>query len=624
MGERSSPSNVVSTSTVTPGGPTLTPDRTSLIFGTIASGARPTTTAQTIRLTQAGSGTVTWTAQSSAPGWLTVSPASGSGSGALTITVNQATAPTNTTQATITIFASGTSNVINPIPVTLNAMTASANKAPIGFVDTPADNTSGVTGALAITGWALDDVDVTAVKIYRDPVAGEPAALVYVGDATRVEDARPDVATAYATYPASYRAGWGSLVLTNMLPNRGNGLYRFWIYALDASGHQTLLGSKTVTCTNDAATQPFGTIDAPAPGETVSGYYVNAGWVLSRTNRADGLHGGVVIVYVDGVAVGNASGFSARPDIAALFPQTPTTYPGVQNAAAAFGLDTTLLANGVHSIAWVVQDDHGIAQGIGSRFFRVFNSGSALVAAPAVMAASHTVSLEDEVASAEADPTGVEGRRGFSLTTPFRHYAAGGGRVVFHGEELDRIELQTNGATAGYLWSGSSLRPLPIGSSLNGAATFVWQPGPGFVGAYDLSFVRHEGGRVMRQDVRIVLHPKASNRVGPQLVVDVAGPIVAGWAADLDSSVDTGIDTIHVWAYPVTANGHGDPVWVNVAAYGGRRPDVAGVYGDQFLYSGYGVQVNTLPPGTYDIALFPHSSVTHDFFPATVVRVVVR
>jgi hypothetical protein len=243
----------------------------------------------------------------------------------------------------------------------------------------------------------------------------------------------------------------------------------------------------------------------------------------------------------------------------------------------------------------------------------------------AASAAARGVSLENEVSAATVDGSGVDGRRGYALDMPLRHYAAdNAGRVLFQGEELDRIELRTHGATAGYLWSGSSLRPLPIGSSLDASGTFMWQPGPGFVGAYDLSFVRRVGNRLTRQDVRIVLNGKASNRVGPQLVVDAIGSVIAGWAADLDSSADTGVDVIHVWAYPVNASGgHGDPIWVNVATYGGARPDVAGAYGDQFLHSGYGVAVNGLAPGTYDIALFPHSSVKNDFFPASVVRVVV-
>jgi hypothetical protein len=79
-----------------------------------------------------------------------------------------------------------------------------------------------------------------------------------------------------------------------------------------------------------------------------------------------------------------------------------------------------------------------------------------------------------------------------------------------------------------------------------------------------------------------------------------------------------------VWAYPVTASGHGAPIFVDVAAYGGARPDVAAVYGDQFLNSGYGLFIRNLPPGTYDLALFPWSSSKHDFLDAHLTRIVVR
>ena len=45
-----------------------------------------------------------------------------------------------------------------------------------------------------MTGWAVDDIEVVRVRIHRDPVAGEPAGILpFVGDATRVEGARPDV-----------------------------------------------------------------------------------------------------------------------------------------------------------------------------------------------------------------------------------------------------------------------------------------------------------------------------------------------------------------------------------------------------------------------------------------------
>src|SRR5262249_55485923 len=99
----------------------------------------------------------------------------------------------------------------------------------------------------------------------------------------------------------------------------------------------------------------------------------------------------------------------------------------------------------------------------------------------------------------------------------------------------------------------------------------------------------------------------------------------AGWAADLDSPSGTGIGTIHAWAYPVDASGaRGTPLFVGVAAYGGDRPDVGAVYGEQFRASGYGLFVTDLPPGTYDLALFPWSLARGAFLPATVVRVVVK
>jgi hypothetical protein len=181
---------------------------------------------------------------------------------------------------------------------------------------------------------------------------------------------------------------------------------------------------------------------------------------------------------------------------------------------------------------------------------------------------------------------------------------------------------------------------------------------------YDLVFVQRRQGRaVLRQDVRFVLQPKQSNRVGPQVVIDApasaqatAGEpvsvgrsfLVAGWAVDLDETVGTGVDTLHVWAYPASAcgpreesesssaaaraSGGGaplasnkcDPIFIGPAAYGGSRPDVAAIFGDQFRTSGYGIIVDSLPSGTYDVAVFAWSTVRDGFVPAKTVRVTVR
>ena len=67
-------------------------------------------------------------------------------------------------------------------------------------------------------------------------------------------------------------------------------------------------------------------------------------------------------------------------------------------------LDTTALAEGQHTIAWVVVDSQGAANGIGSRYFSVANSADAqagLVASPSV---TSTASEGGAVETAEPAP----------------------------------------------------------------------------------------------------------------------------------------------------------------------------------------------------------------------------
>ena len=260
-----------------------------------------------------------------------------------------------------------------------NSRTATANwrdspsEAPFGTVDTPADGASGLAGAVPVTGWALDDVEVTKVEIWRDPVGGEtPAAngKIYIGDATFVRGARPDVESAYPGYPNADRGGWGLLVLTNFLPGSGNGTFTLHAYASDGDSQATLLGSKTVTVDNASSTKPFGTLDTPAPGATVSGNaYLVWGWGLTPMPAAIPTDGTTIWVWVDGVAQGHPVYDLYRSDIATLFPG----YANSDGAVGYFVLDTTALANGIHTISWSITDDLGRADGVGSRYFWVSN-----------------------------------------------------------------------------------------------------------------------------------------------------------------------------------------------------------------------------------------------------------
>jgi hypothetical protein len=98
---------------------------------------------------------------------------------------------------------------------------------------------------------------------------------------------------------------------------------------------------------------------------------------------------------------------------------------------------------------------------------------------------------------------------------------------------------------------------------------------------------------------------------------------ISGWAADTGASTGTGMDAVHIWAYPST----GAPaVFVGAATYGLARSDVAAVLGDsRFRDSGYSLTATsgTLGAGTYDFYVFGHSTVTGTFNIVRVVRVTV-
>ena len=106
--------------------------------------------------------------------------------------------------------------------------------------------------------------------------------------------------------------------------------------------------------------------------------------------------------------------------------------------------------------------------------------------------------------------------------------------------------------------------------------------------------------------------------LGPGSPTPVAGPFrVAGWGLDRGAAAGLGVDAFHVWAFPVAG---GTPQFVGVAAPT-LRPDVAGVFGPQFVGAGFLLTGATLPPDTYDLAVFAHSTVTSSFSVWRVVRI---
>jgi hypothetical protein len=87
---------------------------------------------------------------------------------------------------------------------------------------------------------------------------------------------------------------------------------------------------------------------------------------------------------------------------------------------------------------------------------------------------------------------------------------------------------------------------------------------------------------------------------------------ISGWALDAVATASAGIDTVHVWAYPLSTGG--SPIFLGVATIGGARPDVATAFGgSQFTNSGFFLSVRGLVPGDYLLATYAYVHATGRF-----------
>jgi len=565
-----------------------------LYFGSNMAGM--STPAQKFYVYNYGCGQLSWRLRSDV-NWISFSPYSGVEEGIVEVSVNSKGLLSGKYEGKIYIESENAFNSGYPVKVVLNVYNESTGETspPFGFFDTPAEGAT-VFGSVPVTGWALDDIEVTKVEIKRsphpsdNPVVIGPDGLVYIGDAVFVEGARTDIEQLYPTCPLNSRAGWGYMMLTNFLPNQGNGTFTIYAIAYDKEGHRVSLGSKTINCDNANATFPFGTIDTPGQGVTVSGSsYVNFGWALTPQPKMIPTDGSTILVWVDGLPLGHPVYNQYRSDIATLF-------PGYKNSNGAVGyyyLDTTRYANGVHTIAWSVRDDWGRESGIGSRYFRVMNlvgsgamgdvSGQKQGAIASGPTSSFSLSVSSrhvssasgyslypsysEVMSLPVDFSPLLFRTGYSLDTePEIALPDPYGVVEIRIKEVERIEAYLGGEEGyreieakkkreknekkdisgsgsishdvsgnlrylstgnslqarellierkgpiyhGYMVVGNELKPLPIGSTLDtDRGIFYWQPGPGFLGAYDFVFIKEDAsGFSTKKQLRMIIYPK--------------------------------------------------------------------------------------------------------------------
>ena len=197
------------------------------------------------------------------------------------------------------------------------------------------------------------------------------------------------------------------------------------------------------------------------------------GWALTPLPKTIPQDGSTITILIDGAPVGTVNYGHHRIDIATLF-------PGLNNTNGAVGfriIDTTRLSDGLHTVSWVVTDDGGKTSGIGSRYFRVENASML----PATVATTARSALNA--------PTPAD-----AATTEPAHDAMAVRIREMQPLVLDLTKLLPGGEGCLSVYSGAEIvagqrRALPAGSLLDsGTGLFTWQPGPGFLGTYNLAF----------------------------------------------------------------------------------------------------------------------------------------
>jgi hypothetical protein len=235
-------------------------------------------------------------------------------------------------------------------------------------------------------------------------------------------------------------------------------------------------------------------------------------------------NGSTISVWVDGTQAGT---LATAPNVYNQYRvDVSTAFPGLNNTGSlgaggpvgAFYLDTTKYANGVHTIYWIATDDGGQADGIGSRYFNIVNTGTTAneikaVGSTIVPDFAAAVPKMDSIARflVSFDPVSV--KRGFDLSAPAEMLEPNRyGVILTEMREVERLELDLGKGLdlKGYLVVGDELRPLPIGSTVDTKkGTFSWLPGPGFLGTYNLLFVQEdEFGIGRRIPVAVTIKPK--------------------------------------------------------------------------------------------------------------------
>jgi hypothetical protein len=231
-------------------------------------------------------------------------------------------------------------NATTAIPFMVANSTA-ANPTRI-FIDVPGEQTPVISGTLAAAGWALNDnSSISQLTIYVDGLSY--GAVTY-------GSSRPDVCVVYPRRPGCPNVGWSASIDTTQL---ANGAHTLTASALTANGQSAIVSSIFKVDNWTTTGNPVKlAIDIPSSSNmALTGPDAAlGGWAIDSQALVTG-----VSIAIDGVFNGNANYGGNRPDVCTVFPNQPNC----PNVGWNYLLNTTLLADGMHSLAVTALTDDG-------------------------------------------------------------------------------------------------------------------------------------------------------------------------------------------------------------------------------------------------------------------------
>jgi len=407
-----------------------------------------------------------------------------------------------------------------------------------------------------------------------------------------------DYTTAHGTltFPAGTTSGTVLSVSITLLPDAADEPNETFVLALSSAiGAEVVApAGQTITIEDDDAA-PLMAIEAPTHGATVKTPFAITGWAFDGTAPTGT---GVDVIHVYATPAGGSPSFLgaatyglARPDIGALY--------GSRFTNSGYTLTASLTPGGYTITVYARSTATG-----------TFNQAQAIAV---------TVAPADPRMALESPGAGWELPQPFPLTGWAIDLGSGAGTGVA------RVEILAHPNP------GSGAPPIALGDATYGIArSDVGQTyGVPFTNSGYQKEIRGLTPGVYRLEARAwstVTGTVNQTRdvtltvlANPRMWVDTPGSgttvnqafHIGGWAVDLAAASGTGVSTVHIWAYPNPGSG-APPIFLGAAVYGGARPDIANLYGSQFLNAGFGLNV-TLGPGPYQIVVYAFSTVANTF-----------